>query len=118
MSTQATKAPAAEAEESQSGIRIGDKVYASPDDFTIGESEVIKQNTDLTPQELITGVQNDPTDPTYLRAIAWVVLHREDAKVEWDDKRISESFIGMFFELPEEEASKGRPPGSRQRRSS
>lgn len=99
------------------GIRIGEKLYDSPDDFTLGEAEVIKEHTGLTPQDLITGVQQDPTDPTYLRAIAWVVLHRESAKAEWDDKRITESSVGLFFNVPDEEAA-ANPPASRQKRSS
>lgn len=104
------------AEERVGGIRIGDKLYESPDDFTIGEAETIKQITELTPQELLTAIQADPTDPLCLRAVAWVVLHREDAKVEPDDARITDAFIGAFFEIPEVEA--GDPPASRRKRSS
>lgn len=103
--------------EQQSGIRIGEKLYDSPDDFTIGEAEVIKTNTGLSPQDLIVGVQDDPTDPTFLRAIAWVVLHRANAKVEWDDKQITEASVGMFFAVPEQEED-ANPPASRQKRSS
>lgn len=111
----ATETPAVEL---TAGIRIGEKLYASPDDFTLGEAEVIKENTGLTPQDLIFGVQSDPTDPTFLRAIGWVVLYRENAKTEWDDKRLTETSIGMFFEMPEEDSSKASPPGSRRKRSS
>lgn len=102
------------------GIRIGDKVYPSPSDFTIGEAEVIKENTGLSPQDLIVGVSGDSSDPTYLRAIGWVCLSREKGKVvEWDDKRITESSVAMFFEMPdEEEGADASPPASRQKRSS
>ena len=99
------------------GIQIGDKIYESPDDFTIGEAEVIKENTGLTPQELIIGTQQDPTDPTYLRALAWTVLHREKSSTEWDDKRITTSSIAAFFQIPEANGD-ANPPGSRRKKSS
>lgn len=110
MSEQAT-------EPALTGIRVGDRVYPSPDDFTIDEAKVIKRESGLTPQELIVGVQHDPTDPTYLQPIAWIVLHREDETVEWDDVRIGKASIGEFFVVPEQETN-GRPPGSARKKSS
>jgi len=112
----------AEAQERLSGIKIADKVYESPDDFTLSEAETIKEHTDLTPQDLILGVQQDPTDPVFLRALAWVVLHREKKTTEWDDPRIGQSSVGLFFQVPDDEddgeGEAARPPGSRQKRSS
>lgn len=109
---------AEEAGEPESGIRIGDKVYPGPEDWTIGEAEIIQQYAGITPQELIVGVQEDPTNPVFLRAIAWTVLHRSDAKIEWDDKRITEASISAFFEVPEEATKNGPPSASRRKRSS
>lgn len=97
------------------GIVIDGKLFDSPGDFTIGEAEVVKDNTGMTPQELLLLVNEDNTDPSCLRALAWVVLHRADGKTSWDDERITKSSVGLFFK--ENEVADGSPPGSRQKRS-
>ena len=111
--------PTEATEEQSAGIRIGDKTFPSPEDFTIGEGNVIYDRIGMTPQELIITVQSDPTHPRALQALAWVCLNRSlRVEVDWDDKKITESSIAMFFDIPEAEAGEGNPPASRQKRSS
>lgn len=117
MSEQATTTPEAEVEELVRGIKVGEKVYESPGDFTLEEARQIKEHIAMTPQEVILGVQADPTDPTLLWALAWVCLSREEPSVEWDDERIGKSSVAEFFQVPEEEAQ-ADPPASRRKRSS
>lgn len=120
MSAQATADPAAngtpEAEDAH-GVRIGDKIYPSPGDFTLAEAEKIMEEAGITPQELILGVQQDPTNPTFIRAIAWVVLNREKDGTDWNDRRMQKISIAEFFVVPEEDPD-ARPPAGRRKRSS
>lgn len=121
MSEQTTAEPAveekAEPEEQVRGIRIADKVYESPGDFTLEEARTIKEHIGMTPQELILGVRVDPTDPTLLWALAWVCLSREEPDVGWEDERIGKSSTADFFEIPDEEPD-ANPPASRRKKSS
>ena len=103
-------------DELDAGVVIGNRLYAGVVDFTIGEAEMVKAMTDMTPQEVLITLNDDQTDPSCLRALAWVILHRENSKTEWDDKRITESSVGLFFKVPEEDPD-ARPPGGRRKRS-
>lgn len=98
------------------GVLINNRLYSGVVDFTIGEAEMVKAMTEMTPQEVLITLNEDQTDPSCLRAIAWVILHRENDKVEWDDKRITESSVGLFFKVPPEDPD-ARPPDGRPRRS-
>lgn len=109
------KAP--ETSEPDSGVRIDGKVYEGPSDFTLGEAQYIRANCELTPQDVILGADQDPTDPDIIQAIAWTVLHRMDPKVEWETVPFDKINVGDFWVMPEEKKG-GRPPGSRRKRSS
>jgi hypothetical protein len=104
-------------EEPEAGIRIDGKVYEGPSDFTLGEAQYMRAHCELTPQDVILGAERDPTDPDVIQAISWVVLHRINPKVEWDDVPIEKINVGDFWVIPEPKGGQ-RPPGSRRKRSS
>lgn len=113
----ATQESAAEAKEPESGIRIDGKVHEGPADFTLGEAQYIRAHCELTVQDIILGAERDSTDPDVIQALSWVVLHRINPKLEWDQVPVEKINIGDFWVVPEEEKT-GSPPGSRRKRSS
>lgn len=102
-------------EQNESKLHIGGADYTIPGDYTIGEAQELKRRFDgLTPQKLMVGLMDDPTDTDFLIPMAWVVLRRElDPSIEPDDERIlSTGVIAMIAddEDIEEEAEEPRPP--------
>ena len=102
------------------GVRIDGKVHEGPADFTLQETQYIRAQCDLTVGELAIMANDDQTNPDVIQAVAWTVLHRLDAKVEWEDVFKHEITVGTFWVTPEEpeEGKQGGPPGSRRKKSS
>jgi hypothetical protein len=62
---------------------IDGKEYDLPTSFTLGEARTIKKVSGFVPVDMGAALKSG--DPDAMAAIVWVILHRENPEVSWDE---------------------------------